>query len=241
MVTLVAHNWPVRPPGDCMSLVAGHLLWLVLRQIPDFDVLEPNIRTVILEQDVSLQPCTKIGRILELTLRHGLLRGLAATFVFKDLHPVQPVFHVIATDQYAGMIHFAEGFARGFYLRLQDIVETCGDPFSVAQPGVRVFVVVEELVFVTESGRAGFDHKVFDTTIATRLQFPIPFKIELLEFPLRDDVTATFTCAMKPAALHVPTLARESLLFEGTPSLGGFSVEQQLPAALRFGITECVR
>src|SRR5260370_31464954 len=74
----------------------------------DLQISKPDFFAVVLQEDGRRELRAKAGDILELAVGDGLhqLRGLQ--FVFDNLRAVQPMLHVLALHQDAGLIEFAD-------------------------------------------------------------------------------------------------------------------------------------
>src|SRR3954465_13616758 len=94
--------------------------------------------------------------------------------------------------------------------------------------------IIDHLIFMTQGGVSFFCHEVLKPAIAIRRDFPIPFQVEIIEFLVRDDVSAVFAKTMQPSVLNSPSLLRRRFLFEATPTLQILAIEQKLPPTCFF-------
>src|SRR5205823_1939183 len=122
-------------------------------------------------------------------------------------------------------------FGRHRAIRLEHVIERSGDAFAFTRPGVRMALVIDQLIFVANSGTTRFENEILDAAVAFRSLLPFPFEFEIVEFGVGDNVATAFTQAMEPAIFHYPAFLGESVLFEAAPAVGGLSIEQQFPPA----------
>jgi len=68
----------------------------------------PNFVMVMLQNDMAAPLLSKFRHILEFTLFNQFLEQFATQFVFDYFFIIEPVFDVIAIDQYSNRIEFAD-------------------------------------------------------------------------------------------------------------------------------------
>jgi hypothetical protein len=70
----------------------------VASEITDFDISEPNVASVILEQDVAFDPVPETRSVLKFALCNDRLERLRTTLVLEHLYPVQPMLDMLTAD-----------------------------------------------------------------------------------------------------------------------------------------------
>ena len=73
----------------------------LLRQVAKFQIPEPDLTAVFLQEKMAFGALAKAADVLELAVGHGGFDFVAAAGVFEDFHAVEPVFDVVALDENA--------------------------------------------------------------------------------------------------------------------------------------------
>jgi len=209
-----------------------------LFQLADFDVSIPAIVLVVGEHDVANDFFAEAGLLSEFALRETGFDGVAAEVVAEDVFTVEPVFDVVAFDDDAGGVPFANRF-QGFICGRREYVVKRGRLAVRADLSIGVASVVEHLVLGTRRCGAGLGDEIFDAVIAGEWEFPFPGELEVVEFFLGDELGAfDFGDGVECAVFDFP--AAGGLAGVRSPPVHGLTVEEESPAGGFFGRGELV-
>ena len=209
-----------------------------LLQFADFDVTVPAIILVVGEHDMARDFFAEADLFGELAFRETGFDGGAAEVVAKNVFAVEPVFDVVAFDDDAGGVPFADGF-HGFIGGGREHVVKRGRLAVRADLAVGVADVVEHLVFGAGRGGAGFGDEIFNAVIAGEREFPFPGELEVVKFFLGDELGAfDFGDGVERAVFDFP--AAGGFTGIGAPAVHGLAVEEERPAGGFFGGGELV-
>src|SRR5262245_7510115 len=152
------------PNKNCANLISfspldlhsSALAEMTLRfQLANLDVAIPDGVVVVLQQDVAFGGFAESLRIFELALRNALFEILAATLELNHLHAIQPVLDVIAFDDYAREVEFADGIELFVLARGDQIVERSGGVIARdARLCVGMVGVIQNLILKAHAGLA---------------------------------------------------------------------------------------
>src|SRR3954451_18223362 len=211
--------------------------------LTELDVPERHLVAVILQQDVAARRLAEALDVLVFALRDQSLHLRAADFELHHFLPVEPVLDVVAADDQADLVPFADR-VRGVRRGCDQIVERSGGPVAVlAHLRVGMPLVVQDLHLVpdTRVTRAAgrFRNQVLEAAVAAGCELPLERQLEVAVLAGGDDVTADSWLLALGALLDGavdtrPPGGREGGRVVAAPPLGGLAVEQQLPSRRLF-------
>ena len=109
---------------------------------------------VVLEEKVAADSFSKARYTFEFAGGYSRFHGVAAAIIFEDLYVVEPMLDVVALYDNPGPVDFAHWFCGRCYGWLKHVVKGSGDVRSAGDLSIRVELVIEHLIFMSESGIA---------------------------------------------------------------------------------------
>lgn len=226
-----------------------------MREFANLYVAEGDGKAVILEVDDGVVHVGEVGVDLELAVGDEVAELGGVAVVLEDFDPVEPVLDVAFIDEDAGGVPLADG-VDGFGVvggagGGDKVVEGGDGAIAVfATLGVRVYVVVEDLVLVADGGAGTFLEvevdEVEDAAIGAGRGAEVYRELVVGEFARGDDVAgvATFFAAKvggrEQAVLDNPAGGGEGAVTLAAPAVRGFAVPEELPTLGLFLLCEGV-
>ena len=150
---------------------------------------------MILQEDRRFALVAPFRSFFEFAFVDGRLERVTSELEFDRFCSVQPMLDVLAADDDAALIPFARRFRGGVSGRRKDIVKPGGFSCAVVQLGIRMFRVIEQLIFAADSFIRR-EQIIFQSAVGAGCETPFPRKLEVIKLCVGDNVAAAPPCFM---------------------------------------------
>ena len=198
----------------------------------DLDVPERDLGLVLLQDDVAGFREAVVGPRLEFTVRDLCLPRVGPQLVLEQLLAVHPVLDVAPLDHDAAFVPFARRLGDVDGRRIQVVIGTRSAVAVLACFGIRMALVVEQLVLrpgeIARLVARRLDDAVHHAAVAAWGDLPVELEVEAGVLLVARDVGG-LADACQRAVLRRPAV-RHRRLVVAMPARGRRAVEEQHPA-----------